>query len=82
MSYRLGDTISIRLQTVGPGDYAAPPSISSPAVQFLDAKYDCPCVPAGPTQLFRLRAAAPGEALVAFHHTGLDPTVFYIVVVH
>lgn len=63
------------LQTVGPGEYESPPSVSSPALRFLDESLVSPSVPAGPTQLFRFRAEARGTAVVTFYDTGDDPTV-------
>ena len=70
-----GAEIDITLQTIGPGEYASPPTVSSPAVQFLGVSDVAPYVPAGPTQRFRFRAASPGTALVTFRHTGTNRSI-------
>ena len=72
---RVGERIEVTLQTVGPGEYASPPAISSPSVAFLDVGYCGAAVPAGPTQCFHFRAVAPGRALLTFTHTGNNPPV-------
>lgn len=69
VSAHVGDRIEITLQTIGPGEYASPPAISSPAVTFLDVIGCGDPIPAGPTQCFRFRAAQPGLAIVTFTHT-------------
>ncbi|MCC6929464.1 MAG: hypothetical protein IT359_10780 [Gemmatimonadaceae bacterium] len=71
----VGDQITITLQTIGPGEYASPPTISSPAVVFRDVSGCGTPVPAGPTQCFHFRAAAPGQALLTFAHTGTNALV-------
>ena len=73
----VGDEIDITLQTVGFGEYASPPEVSSSAVQFLSVGQASVTVPAGPTQIFRFRAVAPGQAIVVFTHTGQVPPVSY-----
>lgn len=65
----VGERIDVTLQTVGGGEYASPPAVSSPAVAFLDAGYCGNPVPAGPTQCFHFRAVASGRALLTFTHT-------------
>ncbi len=70
-----GNQFSVTLQTIGPGEYSSPPSLSSSAVQFRDVADVCPCVPAGPTQRFRFLAAGPGSAVVTFTHTDRNPMV-------
>lgn len=75
LSLVAGQKVDVRLQTVGPGEYSSPPTVSSSAVRFLGVSLVGPYVPAGPTQVFRFIALAPGQAIVAFHHTGLDPEV-------
>lgn len=72
---QVGERIDITLQTIGPGEYATPPAISSPAVVFLNADYCGDAVPAGPTQCFHFRAISRGNAVVSFTHTGNNPTV-------
>src|SRR5918912_123764 len=75
LTAHMGDRIDITLQTVGPGEYATPPAISSPAVAFVNVDYCGAPVPAGPTQCFHFRASSRGNAIVSFTHTGSNPTV-------
>jgi hypothetical protein len=70
-----GTQFTVTLQTIGPGAYASPPTVSSGAVQFLDVADIGPYVPAGPTQKFRFAARTRGEAIVVFQHTGNNRTV-------
>jgi hypothetical protein len=77
-----GQEFTLKLQTIGPGEYASPPTISSPALQYLGVSFATPAVPAGPTQLFLFRAAAHGQAVVTFVHTGSNPSVEDTVVVN
>ena len=82
LSLLAGQEVEVKLQTIGPGEYSSPPSISSSAVRFLGVSLVGPYVPAGPTQVFRFMAVAPGQAMVAFHHTGIDPEVDDTMNVH
>jgi hypothetical protein len=66
---RVGLEIVVTLQTVGPGEYASPPSVSSPSVRFLDVSQADVAVPAGPTQRFRFLAVSRGRAVITFRHT-------------
>jgi len=66
---------SVTLQTIGPGEYASPPAISSTAVQYLGVAEVGPFVPAGPTQRFRFQAKARGQAILVFHHTDRNAAV-------
>jgi hypothetical protein len=70
-----GSDFSVLLQTIGPGEYASPPSVSSAAVRFIDVVPGDIIVPAGPRQRFRFQAIAPGTAILVFHHTDVNPTV-------
>jgi len=81
LSVAVGQHLDVTLQTLGPGEYAAPPTISSAAVSFLGDTLVGPPVPAGPTQVFRFRADLAGQAVVTFRHTGNSPTVVDTVVV-
>jgi hypothetical protein len=72
---KAGRVLELTLQTVGPGEYASPPLVSSGAVRFLDVRQVTPNVPAGPIQAFRFEAVAPGVAVVVFHHTVQGATV-------
>jgi hypothetical protein len=67
-----GTEFSVTLQSIGPGEYASPPTVSSGAVQFLDVSVVGPYVPAGPTQQFRFNATTRGNAIIVFQHTGGD----------
>lgn len=69
-SIKTGQTLALTLQTIGPGEYARPPSISSASLSFVDVSLVTPAVPAGVTQRFRFRAEAPGRAIITFEHTG------------
>jgi hypothetical protein len=70
-----GTQFSVTLQTVGPGEYGSPPTVSSEAVHFLDVSQVIPNVPAGPTQRFRFGATTRGKAIIVFQHTGNNRTV-------
>lgn len=82
LSLAVGQELDLTLQTIGPGQYASPPIVSSAAVRFLEASFVGPAIPAGPTQRFRFRAEAPGQAVITFEHTGQNPVVQDTVVVH
>lgn len=75
LSTSVGAEVDITLGTVGPGEYASPPSVSSPSVRFVGVSYVSPAVPAGPTQLFRFEAVSKGRAIILFRHTNDDPVV-------
>lgn len=62
-----GQPIEITLQTVGPGAYDSP-QISSPAIRFEGVEFPKMVIPAGPTQIYRFRAASEGEAQVKIPH--------------
>jgi hypothetical protein len=70
MSLKVGETLELTLQSIGPGEYASPPAISSASLRFLDVSLVTPAVPAGVTQKFRFRAQAAGRAVITFEHTG------------
>ena len=75
LSLAVGQELALTFQSIGPGEYASPPAISSPAVEFRDVALVTPAVPAGVTQRFRFRAVAPGQAVIRFEHTGQGPAV-------
>ena len=75
LSVPAGSQFSVTLQTIGPGEYGSPPTVSSGAVHFLDVSSVSPYVPAGPTQRFRFAATTRGKAVIVFQHTGNDRTV-------
>ena len=76
-----GSQLTIVLQTVGPGEYQSPPTVSSPSVQFLGVSYATVSVPAGPTQLFHFQAVSVGQAVIVFQHSGSNPIVTDTIVV-
>ena len=65
-----GTQFSVTLQTIGPGEYSSPPTVSTAMVHFLDVSQVIPVVPAGPTQRFRFDATTRGKAIIVFQHTG------------
>jgi hypothetical protein len=75
LSIKAGRELQLTLQTIGAGVYASPPTVSSPAIRFLDVSLVTPATPAGPTQQFRFEAVAPGTAVIVFHHTDQGPTI-------
>jgi hypothetical protein len=82
LSITTGRELEITLQTIGPGEYASPPVVSSTDVRFLDVRVVTPAVPAGPTQRFRFEAVGQGVAVIVFHHTGQNPTIEDTIIVH
>jgi hypothetical protein len=78
-SIAAGQELEIRLQSIGPGEYRSPPSVSSSAIRFRDVRLAAPHVPAGVTQLFRFRAVGRGRAIVVFRHGERSPTVIATV---
>ncbi len=81
-SLAVGQELDVTLQTIGPGQYESPPSVSSLSLRFLDVAFVGPFVPAGPTQEFRFEGTAPGQAIVVFTHSGNNPTITDTVNVH
>lgn len=75
VSVRLGTEVRRKLQTIGPGEYRNPPTISSPSLRFEGVVLAGPYVPAGVTQEFRFKAVAKGQAVVTFTHTENGPTI-------
>ena len=63
----VGQPIEITLRTIGPGQYDSP-QISSPAIRFESVEFAKEQIPAGPTQVYRFRAASQGEAQVKISH--------------
>jgi hypothetical protein len=70
-----GTQFTVTLQTIGPGEYGSPPTVSSGAVRFVDVSLVSPYVPAGPTQRFRFDARTRGKAIIVFQHTDNNRTV-------
>lgn len=75
LAVRVGTEVRIRLQSIGPGEYASPPTISSASLRFEDVVLAAPHVPAGVTQEFRFTAVAKGQAVVAFTHSDNGPMI-------
>jgi len=69
LSLAVGQDLALTLHTLGPGQYASPPSISGASLRFLADSVVPPFTPGGPTQRFWFRGEAPGRAVVTFHHT-------------
>jgi hypothetical protein len=63
----VGQSIQITLLTIGPGQYGAP-QISSSAIRFEGVEFAKLQIPAGPTQVYRFRAASDGEAQIKIPH--------------
>ena len=76
----LGSEFALTLQTVGPGEFATPPELSSRSLRFIGVEYVDP-VPAGPTQRFTFAAVTRGTSVVVFRHTATDRVVRDTVVV-
>jgi hypothetical protein len=70
-----GQEIDIKLANVGPATYASPPSISSEVLAYLGVEIVPPNTPGGPTQLFRFRAEASGQAIITFQRVFQDSVV-------
>jgi hypothetical protein len=77
----VGDLVDIRLWGGALGTYASPPTVSAPAVVFVDVSTDGPPNPGGPTQRFRFRAASRGTAVVTFSPLQSAPVVTDTVIV-
>jgi hypothetical protein len=75
LSVNVGQTLDLKLQSIGPGEYVSPPVISSTAIRFLGVSAVGPAVPAGVTQTFSFQAVAPGSAIIVFHHSAQNPVV-------
>lgn len=81
----VGQEIDVTLGNVGPGTYVSPPSISSNVVTFVDMLIVPPSTPDGPTQRFRFRTVAKGQAIIGFQRTLNDSVLAVVedtVVVH
>jgi hypothetical protein len=80
----VGQELELTFQTrpSDPGAYESPPSISSPALQFLDVTAFRPAPWAGLAQRFRFKGTIPGRAIVVIHHSGKSPVIRDTVNVH
>ncbi len=78
---QVGFEVDITVQSVGPGSFTSPPSISTPNVSFLGDSPVTPGVPAGVTQMFRFRAESGGTAIIDIVNPSMPLTVEDTVVV-
>jgi hypothetical protein len=67
VSTALHQEVDVTLQTIGPGQFGAP-VISSPAVNFEGMTFPTSQNPGGPTQLYRFRTVADGNAVITIPH--------------
>jgi hypothetical protein len=74
-SVTVGQTLALRLQNVGPGQYVDPPQLSTAAVRFVSVSQVGPSVPAGITQLFRFQGVTAGRAIVSFQSSGTSGAI-------
>jgi hypothetical protein len=83
----VGQELDITVGTLGPGSYDAP-TISPSILQLLagNGAIVTPVTPGGPTQVFRFRAQAAGQAIITLGQSGRttfrSDTVRDTVVVH
>ena len=73
VSAKVGREIMITLQTIGPGEYAAP-RVSSASIRFEGTYFPKGQNPGGPKQVYRFIAAVAGQGKLAIPHTGNNPT--------
>ena len=59
--------VDLTLQTIGPGQFGEP-VISSQAVSFEGMTFPTAQNPGGPTQLYRFRTVADGNAVITIPH--------------
>ena len=68
VSAKVGQSIVITLQTIGPGQYGAP-QVSSQSIRFESSSFPAKQNPGGPTQVYRFTAVAEGEAKIEITHS-------------
>ncbi len=73
----VGDSLTLRLQTIGPGNYEDP-QLDGDAVTFDGSELPAMQNPGGPTQLFHFTAVQPGLVAVTVPHTFGSPFTFSI----
>lgn len=71
----LGQEVRITLWAVGPGEYEAPPQVTSPILAFITASYIPPYTPGGANQEFRFAAEGRGRAIVHFRRVLNDSLI-------
>lgn len=64
-SMKVGQETDIHMQTVGPGAFASPPTLSGSAIAFLGVGPG-PNDPGGVTQVFHFKAVEGGSTIVTF----------------
>jgi hypothetical protein len=67
-SVMVGGEVDVYFQTIGPGSYAVPPTLSGSTIEFLEVtpgEND----PGGVTQLFHFKGVATGMTVITFQHT-------------
>jgi hypothetical protein len=74
----VGQEIDVTLQTIGPGQFAAP-ELSSAALAFIGMSFPAVQDPGGPTQVYRFNAVSSGTAVITIRHTVAD-MVFTVTV--
>ena len=75
----VGQELDVMLGTVGSGSYDSVPTISSPALRFLNSAVVPPYVPAGPRQRFIFVAERSGSSVITFRHSDTNPMITKIV---
>lgn len=73
-SIAVGQEIDIRLQTVGPGSYVAPPALTGSAIEYLEVTSGG-IDPAGDNQVFHFKGVASGTTIITFSNVcGCSPS--------
>jgi hypothetical protein len=72
-SIAIGQDIDIHMQTVGPGDFGSPPTLSGSAIEFLGVgpgpgTND----PGGIVQVFHFKGVVSGRTIVTFQRVNQD----------
>lgn len=69
-----GQEIDIRLQTIGPGSYSVPPTLTGSAIEYLEVTPGG-IDPGGDNQVFHFRGIASGTTVVTFTNVcGCSPS--------
>ena len=68
----VGQELDVTVGTLGPGSRIRCPTISSSVIQLMDGDGGVviPVTPGGPTQRFRFRAQAAGQAIITLGQSG------------
>lgn len=84
LSVAVGDNLRLTLQTIGPGQFLGPPTVSSAAVRYVGEASPGVIVPAGVRQIYRFQAVAPGSARISLawaDETRTDSSAFALDIV-